>query len=80
MNRLQSVMKNHPVSSRFGLLAALFIIIGVCCFSASALIGSTIDAQGILHEPFFLIVFGYAFVGLSLLMLIGAVISGLKRV
>lgn len=51
-------------------LSILFLSIGVLCFAAFDWIGASVDANGILHEPFGLIPSGY------LALLIG-VISGL---
>ena len=38
------------------------LLIGVMCWIAFNLIGSTVDAQGVLHEPFALIPIGWLFV------------------
>lgn len=39
----------------------IMILAGIGCFLLSSIIGSTIDANGMLHEPFFLIPIGYLF-------------------
>lgn len=56
-------------------LSALVLSGGLACWGAYALIGSEVDAQGLLHEPFFLIPIGWLFIfasltvaGLSLIM------------
>ncbi len=38
---------------------ALLILAGLGCFVAFNLLGSTLDAQGFLHEPFALLPLGY---------------------
>lgn len=38
------------------------IAMGLICFGIFAAMGSTIDSEGILHEPFFLIPVGYLFI------------------
>ncbi len=38
---------------------ALLILAGLGCFLAFNLLGSTLDAQGFLHEPFALLPLGY---------------------
>jgi hypothetical protein len=48
---------------------ALLILAGLGCFLAFNLLGSTLDAQGFLHEPFALLPLGY------LLLFIGMVLS-----
>lgn len=35
--------------------------LGIICFLLSRVIGSNVDGNGILHEPFFLIPLGYLF-------------------
>jgi len=39
----------------------IMIFGGVICFVLSTVIGSTVDHNGVLHEPFFLIPIGYLF-------------------
>ena len=50
-------------------IGALLILAGLGCFLAFNLLGSTLDAQGFLHEPFALLPLGY------LLLFIGMVLS-----
>ncbi|GJA55120.1 hypothetical protein KAM348_25430 [Aeromonas caviae] len=40
-------------------IGALLILAGLGCFLAFNLLGSTLDAQGFLHEPFALLPLGY---------------------
>ncbi|GJA87778.1 DUF3955 domain-containing protein [Aeromonas caviae] len=40
-------------------IGALLILAGHGCFVAFNLLGSTLDAQGFLHEPFALLPLGY---------------------
>ncbi|AUZ81046.1 DUF3955 domain-containing protein [Aeromonas caviae] len=50
---------------------ALLILAGLGCFLAFNLLGSTLDAQGFLHEPFALLPLGYLllFTGMALSLL-----------
>lgn len=43
------------------------LLAGIGCFGLMALLGSSIDSNGILHEPFFLIPMGYFFLLISLI-------------
>ena len=62
---------------------ALLLSGGLACWGAYALIGSEVDAQGILHEPFFLIPIGWLFVFASLtiavLSLIRYLVQALRK-
>lgn len=40
-------------------IGALLILAGLGCFVAFNLLGTTVDAQGFLHEPFALLPLGY---------------------
>ncbi len=40
-------------------LPEVMIVLGVCCLLARSLIGSYVDEEGWLHEPFFLIPTGF---------------------
>lgn len=51
-------------------LSGLFLADGLACWSAYRLIGSEVDAQGVLHEPFVLIPIGW------LLLAAGVVVGG----
>jgi hypothetical protein len=44
------------------------IILGSLCFILFKITDSTIDEQGILREPFYLILFGYGFVLLGIIL------------
>lgn len=50
-------------------IGALLILAGLGCFVAFNLLGTTVDAQGLLHEPFALLPLGY------LLLFTGMVLS-----
>lgn len=53
---------------RISLIATVIMILsGISCFLLSAAIGSTIDSNGVLHEPFFLIPIGYLFILIGLI-------------
>ena len=54
-------------------ITILLFIIGLLCLLAFNLIGSTVDAQGVLHEPFGLIPIGF------LLIVLGVVLYGYQR-
>ncbi|WP_318531087.1 DUF3955 domain-containing protein [Lapidilactobacillus wuchangensis] len=56
--------------ARLRIISLSLLILGGLCFLASALIGSHLDSQGFLHEPFFLLPIGY-------LLLFAGVIGGL---
>ena len=45
----------------------IMILAGIGCFLLSTIIGSTIDSNGVLHEPFFLIPIGYLFLLMGLI-------------
>ncbi|MGY3903178.1 DUF3955 domain-containing protein [Aeromonas lusitana] len=47
----------------------LLMVMGIASFMAFSLIGSTLDEEGFLHEPFALLPLGY------LLLLMGAVLA-----
>lgn len=38
------------------------LVLSIGCFVLFEMIGSTVDSNGILHEPFFLVPFGYLFI------------------
>ncbi|MDD7910839.1 MULTISPECIES: DUF3955 domain-containing protein [Pseudovibrio] len=54
----------------------ILTLIGVGCVVAFQMIGSTVDENGLLREPFFLIPMGYLFLAAGLG---GLVIMALKR-
>lgn len=45
-----------------GLFFFSLVLLGAGCSVAFNLIGSTVDADGVLHEPFFLVPIGYLLV------------------
>lgn len=45
----------------------VLIVTGVVCFVLKVILGSTIDGNGVLHEPFFLIPIGYLFLLLGII-------------
>lgn len=69
--------QKRSLSFRFGLCAAVSGLFSILCFGAFALTGSSVDAQGFLHEPFFLVPTGYFFIGLCLLLSVPALICAL---
>lgn len=54
----------------------MLLLAGIGSFLLSMVIGSTVDASGMLHEPFFLIPLGYIFIFLGI---ISSVIYLVKR-
>jgi Protein of unknown function (DUF3955) len=49
-------------------ICAGLLWLGVACLIAKLLVGSTVDAEGVLHEPFFLLPFAYFCIFLGILM------------
>ena len=49
---------------------------GVCCLVAFELIGSTVDEDGTLHEPFGLIPIGLLLLGVAILLLLAGAVKG----
>lgn len=61
-------------------MGALLILAGLGCFLAFNLMGSTLDAQGMLHEPFALLPLGYLLIFMGLVLgLLPALWSGLRH-
>ncbi|WP_052448422.1 MULTISPECIES: DUF3955 domain-containing protein [Aeromonas] len=48
---------------------------GVCCLVAFELIGSTVDEDGTLHEPFGLIPIGLLLLGVAMLLLLAGAVK-----
>ncbi|MFC6176626.1 DUF3955 domain-containing protein [Companilactobacillus huachuanensis] len=67
-------MKKARVSRNIMIIA---LLLGVGCFALFSMIGSTVDSNGILHEPFFLVPFGYFFL---LIGIISGAIHWYKRI
>ena len=38
----------------------MLIVVGAICLTVKAIVGSSVDSQGVLHEPFFLLPIGLA--------------------
>ena len=55
---------------------AVLAAIGVCCLVAFELIGSTVDEDGTLHEPFGLIPIGLLLLGVAILLLLAGAVKG----
>jgi len=53
----------------------VLLVMGLACFVAFALIGSTVDENGLLHEPFALIPIGWLLLGLAMLLLLAGVVK-----
>lgn len=58
---------------RYWTICACFIVSGFACWLAFAAIGSEVDAQGILHEPFALLPIGGLMIGIGV---VGSLIRG----
>ncbi|WP_082725263.1 DUF3955 domain-containing protein [Burkholderia sp. RF4-BP95] len=58
---------------RYWTVCACFIFAGFACWIAFAAIGSEVDAQGVLHEPFALLPAGWLMVGIGV---IGSLVRG----
>ncbi|CAN2527649.1 DUF3955 domain-containing protein [Burkholderia pseudomallei] len=58
---------------RYWIVCACFILAGCTCWLAFAAIGSKVDSQGVLHEPFVLIPMGRLMVGVGV---IGSLLRG----
>ena len=57
-------------------LSLLLLVLGVACFVAFKFSGSTLDAAGIVHEPFLLVITGWSLIVFGI---IAGIISGLYR-
>ncbi|MGU8077157.1 DUF3955 domain-containing protein [Burkholderia pyrrocinia] len=58
---------------RYWMVCAGLMLAGFACWLAFAVIGSEVDAHGVLHEPFALVPLGWLWVGIGL---IGSLIGG----
>ncbi|MFB2863096.1 DUF3955 domain-containing protein [Aeromonas sp. MdU4] len=56
-------------------IGAVLAAMGVLCLVAFELIGSTVDENGLLHEPFALIPIGLLLLGLAFLLLLPGLIK-----
>lgn len=56
-------MKKNNVSLY---LTFIMFLGGIGCFLLSMVLGSSIDSEGFLHEPFFLIPIGYLLIALGI--------------
>jgi hypothetical protein len=61
------------------LIALIFLVIAVSCATAYNIIGSSIDENGMLHEPFGLIPIGYFFLFLGIIWALVTVIRSFFR-
>jgi hypothetical protein len=52
--------------------AVIFFSLAAFCWLSVNFIGSTVDSQGILHEPFFLVPIGWLFIFAGLFSILGA--------
>ena len=49
-------------------IATTLLVIGIMCFISFELIGSEVDENGYLHEPFFLLPVGFICIFLSMIL------------
>lgn len=68
-----------PCTRRLLKIAAALALPGAASLAAFALIGSEVDAQGVLHEPFFLLPMGWALLLAGLLCAASAGVCVLFR-
>ncbi|MBB1270729.1 DUF3955 domain-containing protein [Shewanella sp. SR44-3] len=52
--------------------ALIFFSVAALCWLGVNFIGSTVDSQGVLHEPFFLVPIGWLFIFAGLFSVLGA--------
>lgn len=55
------MLKKHYIS-------AIFFLMGLACFVIYQALGSNVDDEGLLQEPFFLIIFGVVFTFIAILI------------
>ncbi|WP_246188684.1 DUF3955 domain-containing protein [Nitratireductor arenosus] len=60
-------------------LMTILIIAGLACLAAFRMIGSDVDENGVLREPFFLLPIGYLLVLLGIAGLAGTFVAGWLR-
>ena len=60
-------------------LAALFTVLGVISLISFQLIGSYVDSQGYLHEPFGLLPIGFLFIFMGILLALFGALRALCR-
>jgi len=53
--------------SNHGIISIILIILGLGCTLAYKIIGSSVDENGLLHEPFGLIPIGHLFIFLGII-------------
>lgn len=60
-------------------LTVISFLLGIGSFVLSVIIGSTVDSNGFLHEPFFLIPIGYLFIGIGIVSLVVYIIRNFRN-
>lgn len=60
-------------------LTVISFLLGIGSFVLSVIIGSTVDSNGFLHEPFFLIPIGCLFIGIGIVSLVVYSIRNFKN-
>jgi hypothetical protein len=51
-------------------IGAVFMVLGLACFMAFNMIGSTVDEAGVLHEPFGLLPIGFGLLFIGVLVVV----------
>ena len=62
-----------------GIITAIPFVLSIACFTAKMLSNEYIDANGILHEKFFLIPLAYMFLLIGVIMLVWNVARNIKQ-
>lgn len=68
------IAKRDAGCRRYWTIYACFVVAGFACWLAFAVVGSEVDAQGILHEPFALLPAGGLLAGIGM---VGGLIRGI---
>ncbi|WP_080308141.1 DUF3955 domain-containing protein [Burkholderia pseudomallei] len=68
------IAKRDAGCRRYWTIYACFVVAGFACWLAFAVVGSEVDAQGILHEPFALLPAGGLLAGTGM---VGGLIRGI---
>ncbi|MGN1270995.1 MAG: DUF3955 domain-containing protein [Clostridia bacterium] len=55
---------------KYNIVGLIILILGILCISMKALLPETIDANGFLHEHFYLLPIGFFLIFLGILVLI----------
>lgn len=56
----------------YNIIGLVFLVLGALCFFFKVTAYHYVDAQGVLHEPFFLVPLGYLFIFISIILFLFA--------